>query len=321
MTRDRIPWGWLIIAAVVVASSPTWLAWVSSAPEGTRDGRVMDAAQAPAVLPPAALTIVRNQELFVRGLPDAGRPTGWVDPVARAPDLKRVFDAYKDSTDVRERRAALRAFQICVPAFVETAGTPPPPRRSATSAEMARSQRDGAYRALFERCREFRTVEPAALRAASAALRADAQAQAPGFHAQQAALAGDFDRMEQFVSAALTSDDPASVASLAGLAVRMAGSRASNVEDAMAIQRAQAVDEALLLVACDLGIDCREDSVWALQLCAIEGLCEGDASARLVERTSLDGISADAVMNERSRLLRLLKTDRILGTRHLLARE
>src|SRR5512133_3477606 len=118
MTRHRLPLGWLITAALVVASSPTWFAWVSSALEGTRDDRVMDAAQAPAVLPPAALTVVRNQELFARGLSDAGRAAGWVDPVAHAPDLKRVFDAYKDSTDVRERRAALRAFQICVPAFV-----------------------------------------------------------------------------------------------------------------------------------------------------------------------------------------------------------
>jgi hypothetical protein len=294
---------------------------VSSALEGTRDDRVMDAAQAPVVLPPAALDVLRNQELFARGLPDGGRAAGWVDPVAYAPDLKRVFDAYKDSTDVRERRAALRAFQICVPAFVEAAGTPPAPRTRGTSAERARSQRDAAYRALFERCREFRTAEPAALSAASAALRADAQAQAPGSRAQQAVVTGHFARMEQFVSEALTGDDPASVASLAGLAARIADARASNVEPAIAIRHAQAVDAALLLVACDLGHDCREDSVWALQLCAIEGLCEGDAWARLVERTSHDGISADTVMNERSRLLRLLKTGRILGTRDLFPRE
>jgi hypothetical protein len=82
--------------------------------------------------------------------------------------------------------------------------------------------------------------------------------------------------------------------------------REGKVPDAALLHRAQAVDEALPLVARDLGLDCGERSLWALQLCAIEGLCEGDVPARLIERSARNGVKRDAVLTERIRLFKVL---------------
>jgi len=291
--------------------------WITSAAQ--QDGGGSEPAFTPrspptlSVLPPSALYVIGNLELFARAQPVKA------DPVSSAPDLKRVFDEYKDSGDPRQRRAAARAFQTCVPAFVSSHGTPPSTMHLTESlAPNHRAEREAAYRLLFERCEKLVALELPLLTATLQALRTDPRAQAPGLLAQQAAMVGYPQRVEQLVKEALTTTDPAAVASLAGLTARIAVMREGKVADAALLAKARAVDEALPLVACDLGLDCGERSLWSLQLCAIEGLCEGDVPARLLERSARTGVKNEAVQTERLRLVHVLQSGRVAGTIDLL---
>ena len=63
------------------------------------------------------------------------------------------------------------------------------------------------------------------------------------------------------------------------------------------------LDAALLLVSCDLGRDCSTQSLWALQLCAVETLCDGDVGQRLGLRNARSGLDTAAVDRRRLQLL------------------
>jgi hypothetical protein len=105
--------------------------------------------------------------------------------------------------------------------------------------------------------------------------------------------------------------------SLSGIAARLAAQRnAAGTEPALA-QRAAAVDAALPGVACDLGLDCSASSLSALEMCAVQGLCDGDLNSRMALRS---GAAADPleVQQQRERLLALIRTGRPLTTADLL---
>ena len=84
------------------------------------------------------------------------------------------------------------------------------------------------------------------------------------------------------------------------------------------MQRARAVDSALSWVACDLGLDCSANSLGALQLCAVQGMCEGDMPSRFLTRAVADAVDPAAVHGQRARLLALIRSGRVLGTADLL---
>ena len=181
-----------------------------------------------------------------------------------------------------------------------------------------RVEREAAYRSLFARCHRFLTEDRAALDAQRQALRRDPQNEDAGMRAHQAVLAGDRSRVESLVSEALSSTDPAAIEALAGIAARIVQARQTDGVDPALLQRARAVDAALPWVACDLGLDCSAQSLWALQLCAVEGQCEGDFEARLSARMAPGTVDADAVQQQRARLLELIRSGRTLGTVDLL---
>lgn len=242
------------------------------------------------------------------------------DPVGNALDLKRVFDEYIASGDPRQRRMAVQAFEACVPAFLSGAGQTPSPEPliRALPPDHYQTEREGAYRTLFARCHRLLAEGRTSLDSTRQVLEHDPQNQAPGLRAQEAGLAGRLERIEPLVGEALSQSDPAAVASLAGLAARIVPWRQPDVADAALMQRAHEVDAALPWVACDLGLDCSAQSLWALQLCAAEGLCEGDVSARLMARISPGTVDTSAVQQQRWRLLGLIRSGRTLGTADLL---
>ncbi len=82
--------------------------------------------------------------------------------------------------------------------------------------------------------------------------------------------------------------------------------------------RARAVDAALPAVACELGLDCDSQSLRALQLCAVEGLCEGDVVARMQARYGQADIDPAAVDAEKARLVALVRSGRPLTVADLL---
>lgn len=265
-------------------------------------------AQAPPVQAPA-FSITPSQALNTKA------PTGAVDPVGNAPDLKRVFDEHIASGDPRQRRVAARAFEACVPVFMPGSGQAPSPEALVRALPPAyASEREAAYRSLFARCYRLVTEGQAALIQTLQTLERDSASQPPGQRAIEALLAGRLERIEPLVAEALSPADPAAVASLAGLATRLAASRPAEAQGSELQQRAQAVDAALPWVACDLGLDCSAQSLWALQLCATQGLCEGDVLARL----AAGSVDPAAVQQQRRRLLGLIRSGRPLGTSDLL---
>lgn len=306
----------MTIAAALVA-----LAWRGDIRSAAQTGVL--AAWSPDAAQPIAAShsgVVKRAPMSVNVV-----AAGVSDPLGGAPDLQHIYDQYIASADPRQRSIAVRAFEACVPAFLPAAGqTPSPEPLIAALPPERRAEREAALRTLFARCHRFLTEDRAALDALRQALQRDPLNEAAGLRAQQALLAGDHDLVESTVSAALASADPLAVESLAGLAVRIAQARESEAtqsEDAMdaaLLQRASAVDAALHWVACDLGLDCRAESLWALQVCAVEGQCEGDLEARLMARLIPGAVDTVAVQQQRARLLDLIRSGRPLGTADLL---
>lgn len=241
------------------------------------------------------------------------------DPAGGAADLKRVFDDYIESTDPRQRRTAVRAFEACVPAFLPGTGQMPSPEPLIAALPLQqRAEREVAWRTLFARCHRMLAGGRESFDGVRRTLESDPQSRAPGTRALDALLAGRPDRFEQDVTEALSSHDPGDVGSLAGIAARIGQSRSPDGADAALMQRAREVDIALPLVACDLGLDCTAQSLWSLQLCASEGWCSGNLAARLTARAGPDAVNLDAVQQQRMRLLALIRSARKLNSADLL---
>ncbi len=241
-----------------------------------------------------------------------------LDPVGGAPDLKRVFDEFAASPEPRERRIAQRAFAACVPAFLPAASETPSPEPLIGALPAAqRAEREAAYRSLFARCRGFLGDGRSALERTQQQLQGDFEAFEPGLRAREDLLAGNSARIESLVSQGLTASDPAAVVSLSGVGARLALQRDPDGADAALARRASAVDAALPLVGCDLGLDCGATSLGALQLCALEGACSGDLPSRWAQRDGI-GLDAPEIRQERERLLALVRSGRPLRTADLL---
>jgi hypothetical protein len=233
------------------------------------------------------------------------------DPIGAAPDLKRVFDEYHASSDARDQKVAARAFGACVPAFLAAdEQTPSPEPLIRALPQENRGARETAYWALFARCRNFLGDGRAALEGRLRELKGSVEAQEPGVRLQEDLLAGRTERIDALVAQGLAASDPAAVAAMAGVATALASARNADGSDAELALRARAVDAAFPLVACDLGLDCSAASLQALQLCAVQGACEGDLAARVAQRS--DGVDPARVQQERARLLALVRTNRPL---------
>lgn len=318
MAERSLRRGWHIAAlGIAIAGGVAWLGWwAADSARMPRDVVPRPAAGIVSPTPAAPAPSPMNPPSDPLGAATLARVA---DPVGNALDLKRVFDEYIASGDPRQRRIATRAFEACVPAFLPTAGevaSPEPLIRALPPDHQ--TEREGAYRTLFARCHRLLAEGRTSLDSTRQVLERDPQNQAPGLRAKEAGLAGRLERIEPLVGEALSQSDPAAVASLAGLAARIVPWRQPDVADAALMQRAHEVDAALPWVACDLGLDCSAQSLWALQLCAAEGLCEGDVSARLMARISPGTVDTSAVQQQRWRLLGLIRSGRTLGTADLL---
>lgn len=238
------------------------------------------------------------------------------DPIGRAPDLRAVHDKLRASSDPAERRVARRAFGTCIPAFLPAAGQPVSvePLVRALPANQ-RAEREAAWRDLFARCQRFGSEARDALMQENTDWRRDNDSADPGARAMVAARSGRLDDAAALV-ARISPDDPASVDSLSGIARVLARNRAADDRD-LAL-RAAAVDTALPLVACDLGLACDAQSLRALALCAVEDVCQGDVEARILSRAGVDVAMADAAQRERARLVALIRANGKLALGDLL---
>jgi len=257
--------------------------------------------------------------------PDAGREAAsgagrvWLaNRIAQSSDLKRTFDEQIASADVRVRRGAEQAFTACIPAFLPASGETPSPEAVIRTLPAARhAEREAAYRAIYARCQGFFGPGRAPLLELQRQLEADRRLRQPGVQATEDLLAGRIERVEPLVTEALSGGDPAAIASLAGLVERLV-QRRQDSPSVETLALARAVDAALPWVACELGLGCGVDSIQALQLCAVQGACEGDLPTRLLSLASSDGLDPLAVTAQHARLLALIRSGRLLGSADLL---
>lgn len=302
-----------LVSAAILAG---WLWRHATLPEPAATG-------AAAVLPPAApagnAKLAAGPERNSEDLPRRSIAADIADPIGNAVDLKQAFDHHILSEDPVQRRNAARAFDACVPAFLPAAGwaASPEPLINALPAEH-RSEREAAYRSLFARCHRLLAEGRTALENIQLGLQRDVKTALPGLRAREAVLAGDIELAEPLVAEALAASDPAAVASLAGLAQLLAQSRQTDAPPTELLQRARAIDVALPLVACDLGLACNDQSLWAQQLCAAEDSCEGDVGMRLAAQLPAGTVDPGTVQQQRARLIALLRSGRTLGLSDLL---
>lgn len=302
MQAGRRRW-WHALAAIVVAGSAGWLAWRLETPGPAAEPAAKPAAFAlPAGIPGA------NAESARRPV-TPGWPAGIADTVGSSTDFKRVFDTFAGSTDPRKRRNAARAFNACLPAFLPGDGqTASPENLIAALPDQQHALREAAYRELFARCHRLLGQTRGALDQTRLALERDATSASPGMRAQERVLTGETADLRALVSDVLTGGDANDMADLAGIAGKLVQADTSWQASHAALQAALETDAALALVSCDLGRDCSARSLWALQLCAAEGLCEGDMASRLIMRNTQSGIDAGAVDRRRLQLLDAIRT-------------
>lgn len=239
---------------------------------------------------PASVAAVRRE-----------RQDGDPDPFRDQDDLSLVYAAFEADPDPSARALAWRAWSVCVPTFAAAGGgmlsTDAAAKALDSSSDPARI---AALATLEVRCAGFYR-RPAAALTADAARNArrhhDGDLRSRAEQALEAIAAGNADEARELVRAVATSRDPYEWRALSGIVSRWnrsAGHPAENV----------ALDAAIAVVGCDLGMDCGPQSLLALQACAFNAACEGD----LVERTLSQYPDADrsAVTAARAQLARAL---------------
>lgn len=305
--RGRTHGRWVAVVCVVLSVAAA--AWWSIATRSASEVSV------PAAAPRAASALAPPQQVTARANPLLPQRPHEADSVGNASDLRGVFDAYIDSADEALRRTAVRAHAACVPAFLPQAGEPASPEPLIQSLPAAhRAEREAAYRALFARCYRFfgegrAKLEPMRERVSAA------QWQEPGVRVRAALGRGDRDDAIAILGAALSGADAATVASLSGTASALVEEQ----DDPGLAVRARAIDAALMLAACDLGMHCGVDALRALQMCAVESLCDGDVPTRVMAQAASSASDPVAVQRERTRLLALFRSGRALTAADLFA--
>lgn len=302
-----------VLAAVVIVTVVSALAWqrLGGWHEQSPMGRPTQSSAWDAAGTSTPRPVVASRAP-ASDLPTAPPPRRWLpDEVGLAPDLKRVFDDHIDSADPRRQQTAVRALAACAPAFMPGSGeTPSADALIGALPAQQRTEREAAYRALYARCASLLGIGRDKLTTLQRHLLEHDVWREAGAAAQSDLAAGNADVAERRIGQALASGDPAAVASLAGLmevwAMRSAGAPAS----AERLATARALDTALPWVACDLGLACGADSLLALQACASQGRCGGDAVMRWVGDAPAGSAERAAVQAQRERLTRLLKNGR-----------
>jgi hypothetical protein len=225
------------------------------------------------------------------------------DALGGARDFKAVYMRYRDSRDPIERALAGRAHRACFPAFMPPHGQAPSTVHIInTLPKEHREERRAAIEALFARCRSFlsQPLDPAEI-VGTAERVTNGDLASPGSAARWALMRGDRAKSDEVLEQALRSKEPYAIQSLSGMSALM-------MTDAARGAHAEVTDAALALLSCDLGAACGPESLLALQLCAMEGRCEGTARERMLER--LGPVDMEAVEIERKRLRALFDSGR-----------
>lgn len=218
----------------------------------------------------------------------AGAVLRVANPLQESGNLRDFYDRFRGSPHGYERAAAIRAWSACFPHFMDangrTLGVDDAMRGlGADAAKLA--VRRSAYAELRARCQGFFSMsrdEMLALTRQHQDWIQRGEALEPGELATHFLAAGDSARSQQIAVDALASGDAYALASMREFLFQRL-TRQVDAQTLPASTRADLQSLALLAAACQRGLDCSAHSLEAVQLCAFNGLCEGDLIARSVQ--------------------------------------
>jgi len=249
----------------------TWLAGRSPAPSPARPERTAARDVTLPARPPGTGQAPPEA-------PATPTPPRWQDPLARATDLHALYLRWRASPLPGDRANAWRVWSSCAAlAGGRSSALPTPESIAAGFGDGAVSgQRLEALRGLLARCQGF-AGEPASDVEAMLAMHARGDARSHADAARALLELGEREAALRQVAEAVAGGDLQEIRELSGLVERFR----RDANDGEALPPEPLRDAALAVVACDLGLDCAADSLWATRLCAVHGQCSGD----LVERT------------------------------------
>lgn len=227
-------------------------------------------------------------------------------------DLRAVFDSLKGSKDALARNVAYRAWTACFPTFISPQGQPVSLDRilkAMPASGVDSVARSAAYRSLHQRCEGFFNMSR------EETIRTTHQQQdawnkgdalAPGELALKLLREGDAERAFALARAVVASRDVYAIASLQEfIHLQLVLQR-----DAQALGSAERADLrplAYAIAACQLGLECGQDSLTALRLCANGGQCEGTVIDRFLQ-TLPNATDRETVMLESQRIANAIRS-------------
>jgi hypothetical protein len=221
------------------------------------------------------------------------------DPLEQSEDLRSLYEQNKQAQSEEKLQLAYRAWRTCIPNFFGS--------QAAAMARQMQTLADSdarlhAFRQLQQRCKNFSDFSEAEIARQSA----DQQQLWRSGHtkttAEKAATllsSGDVNAALALEKAVIASGDPYQIAALHGF--RSAYLRNQNGEDERAAND-EILASAYTVAACQMGLECGQNSVTAMEHCLYSGQCQGDLIQRYL----------DALETPAARQLLLIESKKIL---------
>lgn len=210
------------------------------------------------------------------------------NPLERSDNLRKLYERFRDSRFGFERSVAFRAWSACFPQFMSADGQAVSLERLTQALPVNapnNAARVEAYRELRRRCEPFFELsrdDVIAFTQRQSDLWKKGEALDPGELALKYLKADDKPKAMAVVRDVLSSRDAYAIASMREFVHQFLVLQV----DAQALPSSTRTDLKSLgmtVAACDLGLDCSEQSLTALQLCAHNGYCSGGVIDRYAQ--------------------------------------
>ena len=226
------------------------------------------------------------------------------NPLERSDNLRKIYERFRDSRFGFERSVAFRAWSACFPQFMSADGQAVSLEKLTQALPVNapnNAARVDAYRELRRRCEPFFELsrdDVITFTQRQSDLWKKGEALDPGELALKYLKADDKPKALALVRDVLSSRDAYAIASMREFVHQFLVLQV----DAQALPsntRTDLKSLGLTVAACDLGLDCSEQSLTALQLCAHSGYCIGSVIDRYAQ--SLPNPTDRARLTEESR--------------------
>ena len=210
------------------------------------------------------------------------------NPLERSDNLRAIYERFRDSRYGFERSVAFRAWSACFPQFMSADGHAVSLEKLTAALPVNapnNAARIDAYRELRRRCEPFFELsrdDVIAFTQHQSDLWKKGEALDPGELALKYLKADDKPKALAVVRDVLSSRDAYAIASMREFVHQFLVLQV----DAQALPsntRTDLKSLGLTVAACDLGLDCSEQSLTALQMCAHSGYCSGSVVDRYAQ--------------------------------------